>query len=301
MSGSERERPTADELESRLWDLLLERSSASAAELERARTDERLGPALARIEAELGRTARAYAAGSRPVRPEEALLSAERALARTSRAGPFARARWRAFAEQSLGRSFAWRVAAASVLLHLVALPALAWWAIARQAPPKPVIQISFDEVEPALPAENAEPERPLDEPIDPERAAPQGALARRLLEARTHLEAGAPLAAWAAQARGIEQADELERALWLELLLDARSAGSATSGLARALAAPAARGAAADFDRLVRTRAAQATAAGEAPDASADAARVEALRHALGERALDPAYAPWLRRAQPR
>lgn len=297
MKGESHEQPAPDELESRLWDLLLERSPASAAELERARADARLGPALARLEAELGLTARAYAASARAVRPDEARLAAERALASTSRAGPFARARWQAFAERSLGRSFAWRVAAASVLLHLVALPALAWWAIARQAPPRPVIQISFDETPPALPAEIAEPERPLDVPSDPERAAPS--LALRLLEARTQLEAGAPLGRWAAEARGIEQADELERALWLELLLDARDAGADASGLARVLAAPRARGLAADYDRLVRARAALANEA--ASDPQHEQARSEALRRALGDRALDPAYAPWLRRSQPR
>jgi len=301
MTSDERERLAPDELESRLWDLLLERSSASTAELERARADARLGPRLARLEAELGLTARAYAAGARAVRPEEARLSAERALARTSRAGPFARARWRAFAEQSLGRSFAWRVAAASVLLHLVALPALAWWALARQAPPKPVIEISFGEVEPALPAENAEPERPLDEPSDPERAARSGSFALRLLEARGQLEVGAPLARWAAEAHGIERADELERALWLELLLDARDAGSASSGLARALALPAARGSAADFDRLLRARAAAPKPPAAAADAQLEQARRDAVQRARGERALDPSYAPWLRRARSR
>jgi len=143
----------------------------------------------------------------------------ERILARTTREDVSWRGDWRllrGFLGQRLGASVVLRVVAASLLVHIAALPVLAYYTYLAPEP-ETVIQFDLPVGEAELPFRDAEPEpQPeVDEielsglPLDDPAALPKAdALYRERLAA------------------GVESQDALSSALLAEALLDATEAG---------------------------------------------------------------------------
>jgi hypothetical protein len=199
------------------------------------------------------------AAATADARPEASQRLAELVLARTTREDLGWRGDLRllrGFVGQRLRSSAVLRFAAASLLVHLLALPVLAWFAF-REAPREYAIQVDFDfPREQMLPDVPAEPERspqmpgPEPEPrlveadlaAGPERASAvraaerafltsvavpalsgdgDGGALERLLHARSARLGEGRLATFLARGTPPETAGALESALWAEVLLD--------------------------------------------------------------------------------
>jgi len=197
------------------------------------------------------------------------------------------------FVRERLHSSVALRVVAASLILHLAALPALALWMGARAQ--KAPVQISFEPAE-SLPnvidelplAESAGPEAPGDGPAIYgareadnalrraryvlSRAAgpglpepqPQDSLERNLLLGRSGFLRDRSWQTWWNESERWSTASALARVLWVELLLDAyvlenRSGtllGLALAELEAAAAGPASAPAQRELRRMVLQRA---------------------------------------------
>ncbi len=227
--------------------------------------------ALAELEGFLGRC-REAALGA-DAQPAEARRVSARVLARTTREDLGWRGDLRllhAFVAQRLRSSGVLRFAAASLLVHLLALPVLAWFAF-REAPRRFEIQVGIEYPrEQALPDVPPEPERVLEAPgPGPEPrlvehqvlATAERATSARRAERAFLLAAGIPMVRatdegvarllWARSARLHEgrlpaflergtppdEAGTLEQALWAEILMDhLMLAGERLPGLDAAL-----------------------------------------------------------------
>ena len=144
---------------------LTELAALSASAGERTAPDERLsaaracarcGPQLRELEELLARSRAALERATRVPEPVRERLT-DAVLARTTRAAVFDEPpiSFGALLASSLRRSRLLRLAAASLLVHLIALPVLAWYVIDRRQEPQVLITIE----PPSEPLEWAEPE----------------------------------------------------------------------------------------------------------------------------------------------
>ena len=182
MSSERPDRARRDQRDERLLELLFGGEPPPRASLEAARRDSEDAAALAELEAWLART-RAAAAADAAARVAGDAARAEALVARILERTVDAeepRRSWReelrlfvAFGRERLGTSGVLRFAAASLLVHLCALPVFAWLALREPAPGPPAVGVELPGEDPFAEALPAEPLHPVEveEPwLEPDR-----------------------------------------------------------------------------------------------------------------------------------